>query len=136
MFLKDKICEYNYKHSKEPSLFRSISEIGFLFKQIPILLTQDGLRFLLTNPRVKFILMMVVYTLSPFDLLPEAILGPIGLIDDSAVAMNIVRQFSGLFVDFLRQEPERDRERQNNNSNSNRSSEQNNAGRRNPYPSI
>ena len=42
--------------------------------------------------------MMIVYTLSPFDLLPEAILGPIGLIDDSAVLMNIVRQFGGLIV--------------------------------------
>ena len=35
-----------------------------------MLLTQDGIRYLLSNPRVKFIIMMIVYTLSPFDILP------------------------------------------------------------------
>lgn len=47
------------------------------------------------------ILVMVIYTLSPIDILPEAILGPIGLIDDSAVMMGIIRQFSGLLINFI-----------------------------------
>lgn len=51
--------------------------------------------------------MMVIYTLSPVDILPEAILGPIGLVDDSLVMMNIVRQFSGLLVNFVGQEGQR-----------------------------
>lgn len=59
---------------------------------------------MLTNPRVKFIIMMILYTLSPIDILPEAILGPIGLIDDSFVLMNIARQFGGLLVNFVSQE--------------------------------
>ena len=63
--------------------------------------------------------MMIVYTLSPFDLLPEALLGPIGLVDDSAVLMNIVRQFGGLMVEFFRDESVRDRERMNMNRNRN-----------------
>ena len=57
----------------------------------------------------KFILMMLIYTLSPVDLLPEALLGPIGLIDDSVVMMNIVRQFSGLLINFVGEEGVRDR---------------------------
>lgn len=47
---------------------------------------------------------MAVYTLSPIDLLPEIVLGPLGLIDDFAVALNIVRQASGLIQDFMREE--------------------------------
>ena len=113
-FLKDKISEYNYKHSKEPNLWRSVSEIFFLVKQLPIMLSQDGIRYLLTNPRVKIILMMIVYTLSPIDLLPEAVLGPIGLLDDSAVVLNIVRQFSGMLVNFVSEESLRDQQRQGN----------------------
>ena len=68
---------------------------------------------------------MIVYTLSPFDLLPEALLGPIGLIDDSAVALNLVRQFGGLVVDFFREEPLRDRERMNTNRNVNNNNNSN-----------
>lgn len=64
---------------------------------------------MLTNPRIKFILMMLIYTLSPVDLLPEALLGPIGLIDDSVVMMNIVRQFSGLLINFVGEEGVRER---------------------------
>ena len=64
---------------------------------------------MLTNPRIKFILMMLIYTLSPIDLLPEALLGPIGLIDDSVVMMNIVRQFSGLLINFVGEEGVRER---------------------------
>lgn len=59
---------------------------------------------MLTNPRIKFILMMLIYTISPIDILPEAILGPIGLLDDSVVMMNIVRQFSGLLINFVGEE--------------------------------
>ncbi len=47
---------------------------------------------------------MIIYTLSPIDLLPEAFLGPVGLIDDSIVTLNILRQVSSLLIDFVRQE--------------------------------
>ena len=76
-----------------------------------MLLTQDGIRYLMTNPRVKFVLMMIIYTLSPFDLLPEAVLGPIGLLDDSVVFANIIRQFSGMVVNFAAEEFQRNQDR-------------------------
>lgn len=68
------------------------------------MLSLEGLRYLMTNTRVRSILLMAVYTLSPIDLLPEIVLGPLGLIDDFAVALNIVRQASGLIQDFMREE--------------------------------
>ena len=80
-----------------------------MIKHAPMLLSQEGIRFLLTNPRVRTILLMIVYTLSPFDLLPEAILGPLGLVDDSVVFMNIIQQFSGLIIAFISDERNRDR---------------------------
>lgn len=55
---------------------------------------------------------MILYTLSPIDILPEAFLGPIGLLDDSFVLANIVRQFSGLMVNFVGEEGMRERERE------------------------
>lgn len=72
-----------------------------------MLISQDGIRFLLSNPRVKIILFMVIYTLSPFDLLPEVILGPLGLADDSLVFINILRQVSGLLINFTGDERNR-----------------------------
>lgn len=47
---------------------------------------------------------MLIYTLSPIDILPEAILGPIGLVDDSVVLANVFQQFSTLMVNFMREE--------------------------------
>lgn len=53
---------------------------------------------------------MIIYTLSPFDLLPEVLLGPLGLADDSLVLMNILRQVSGLMINYAGEEANRDRE--------------------------
>jgi uncharacterized membrane protein YkvA (DUF1232 family) len=47
---------------------------------------------------------MFVYIVSPLDILPEALLGPIGLLDDSLVMVNLVQQFSGLLVNFVGEE--------------------------------
>jgi uncharacterized membrane protein YkvA (DUF1232 family) len=74
------------------------------------LLTGEGLRYMLTNPRVKVILIMLLYVVSPIDLLPEALLGPVGLLDDSMVVVNLVRQLSGLLVNFVGEEAVRDGE--------------------------
>ena len=79
-----------------------------------MLLSQDGIRYLLTNSRVKIILLMVIYTLSPFDVLPEVILGPLGLADDSLVLMGMLRQVSGLLINFVGEERVRENERRNN----------------------
>jgi uncharacterized membrane protein YkvA (DUF1232 family) len=38
------------------------------------------------------------------DILPEALLGPIGFFDDTLVMANLVQQLSGLLVNFVGQE--------------------------------
>ena len=51
--------------------------------------------------------MLIAYTLSPIDFLPEMLLGPIGLIDDGMATLAIVRGFANLMVDFIRSEDAR-----------------------------
>lgn len=53
---------------------------------------------MLENPRIKNILLLGIYTLSPIDLMPEMILGPLGLADDTFVIMEILRQLSNLWI--------------------------------------
>lgn len=44
--------------------------------------------------------------ISPIDILPEALLGPFGLIDDSLVGMNIVRTLTNHFMNYVRNRDE------------------------------
>jgi uncharacterized membrane protein YkvA (DUF1232 family) len=44
--------------------------------------------------------------MSPFDILPEAILGPFGLLDDSLVGINIFRTLVNHFMDYVRNRDE------------------------------
>lgn len=54
---------------------------------------------------------MLIYTFSPFDLLPEAFLGPFGLLDDGFVVLNIFKEVSGLMIAFMQEETRRNRVR-------------------------
>lgn len=93
-------------------MMRSLFEIGSLIREAPRLLSFEGLTYLMNNPRVKTIVLLLLYTLSPFDILPEAILGPIGLLDDSVALMAIVRNFTGILVNFVGEEAVREGQRQ------------------------
>lgn len=63
-----------------------------------VLFSAEGIKFMLENPRIKNILLLGIYTLSPIDLMPEMILGPLGLADDTFVIMEILRQLSNLWI--------------------------------------
>lgn len=54
---------------------------------------------------------MLIYTLSPIDILPEGLLGPFGLFDDAFVTMNIVREIAGLMISFNQEQSARNRAR-------------------------
>jgi len=58
--------------------------MGFLFELI-------GLKWIIT-------IIGVVYILSPIDLLPELVLGPVGFTDDALVLLAIVGAWYGQFV--------------------------------------
>jgi len=72
-------------------------------RHLPLLFSENGLRYLLTDQRLKYILLLAVYALSPFDILPEAILGPFGLFDDGIVVAGLLRQISAVLYGFVRE---------------------------------
>ena len=44
--------------------------------------------------------------MSPIDFIPEAIFGPLGLIDDSIVGLNMVRTIANHFMNYVRDRDE------------------------------
>ncbi len=67
--------------------------------------TLSGRYRLLTRSRLALLVLAVAYILSPVDLVPELILGPIGLIDDAAIALwlaGVLLTESERFVDWER----------------------------------
>ena len=83
---------------------RAITEFGNTLRNIPLLLSANGLTYLLGDSRLKYIILLAIYAISPFDILPEAILGPVGLIDDGIVIAGIIRQISSVLYGFVREE--------------------------------
>ena len=67
-----------------------------------MLFSVEGLKYILESPRIKNILMLLIYTLSPIDLMPEMLLGPLGLADDTFASLEMLRQFSNLLLEFVR----------------------------------
>jgi len=54
---------------------------------------------LLNISRVPIFLLSLLYIVSPIDILPEAFLGPIGLIDDVIVLfIGVLPMLSGVFL--------------------------------------
>lgn len=72
-----------------------------------MLMTESGIRFILTDPRFKYIILLAIYALSPFDALPESILGPFGLLDDGIAVAGLLRQVSVLLYSYIREESNR-----------------------------
>lgn len=59
---------------------------------------------MLSDPRFKYVILLAIYTLSPFDVLPEAVLGPLGLLDDGIAVAALLRQISTLLYGYMRAE--------------------------------
>lgn len=73
-------------------------------RNVPILFSSSGLNYILRDSRLKYLILFAIYTFSPFDLIPEAILGPLGLLDDGIAVAGIIRQVSSILYGFVRQE--------------------------------
>ncbi len=84
-------------------LLRSLLEFTNIARHIPLLFSASGIRFLLTDPRVKYVILLALYALSPFDLVPEAFFGPLGLIDDGMAFAGILTQLTALLYSFMRE---------------------------------
>lgn len=68
-----------------------------------MLFTVNGLNYVLGDDRLKYLILFAIYTFFPYDFLPEALLGPIGLIDDGVVVAGMIRQISSILYGFVRQ---------------------------------
>ncbi len=42
---------------------------------------------------VKLALLVLLYLISPIDILPEAMLGPLGFVDDAALLAYLIKRF-------------------------------------------
>jgi RING finger protein 170 len=70
---------------------------------IHFLRTPEGMNFFFISiMRSKWILFMMLYIISPFDLIPEAIFGIIGFIDDLFMVVVVIFVISNIFYNFLR----------------------------------
>ena len=83
-------------------------EFGSTMRNVPMLFSANGLNYVLSDSRLKYLILLAIYTLSPFDLLPEAIIGPIGLLDDSVAVAGMIRQISSILYGFMREEVRRE----------------------------
>ncbi len=93
------------RRTKRPiQILRALGEFGNTLKNLPILFTSSGLQYLLGDSRLKYVILYAIYTFSPIDLLPEAFLGPIGLLDDGMVVAGMIRQISSILYGFVREE--------------------------------
>ena len=72
-------------------------------RNVPILFSSSGLNYILRDSRLKYLVLFAIYTFSPFDLIPEVILGPLGLLDDGIAVAGIIRQVSSILYGFVRQ---------------------------------
>ena len=80
-----------------------IRETPFYVRRIiSFLSTREGLRFLLFSvSNSVFLIVLILYILSPLDLIPEAIFGLIGFLDD-LVAMAILIYFlADLYYQYM-----------------------------------
>lgn len=86
---------------------RGAPALGELASAVPRMAgtTLTGRYRLLTRGRLALIVLAIAYIISPVDLVPELVLGPIGLIDDGAVALwlaGVLLTESERFVDWER----------------------------------
>ena len=72
-----------------------------------IIFNTRGLTHILGDVSFLYLVIFAIYTISPFDFLPEALLGPVGLLDDGVVIAGMIRQVSLILYGFVRDERRR-----------------------------
>ena len=96
------VMQYNRVYSGQPrSIVEHITDLPMLFRRfIRYLATYEGLTFVMSVRIVPFILMTTIYALSPLDIVPEAALGIIGLLDDVVILMMCLFYVITLYRNF------------------------------------
>jgi len=103
----DKIRQYNRFYSGQRRSFREhLSDLPMLTRRmIQYFSTYDGIAFFMNARIVPYVLMTIVYALSPFDMVPESLFGIIGILDDLIVLIMCVLYVVTIYRNFAAQNP-------------------------------
>ena len=88
---KDEVRQYNQRWGGDRSWVQMLRNAPFLFDQLINEIQRGNGRILIRNWQlIMYFISGFLYLLSPLDIIPEAIFGVIGLIDDFMVVIIIV----------------------------------------------
>ena len=78
-------------------------DFPFLIKRtVVFIMSREGIQFLVKSIESNFYLMvLIIYVLSPFDLIPECIFGFIGLIDDLIILILIFIILTNYYYQYI-----------------------------------
>jgi len=98
----DNIRQYNRYYSGQPrSITEHLWDAPMLTRRMMrYLSTYDGLTFVMNFRIVPYLVMTVVYAISPFDILPEGLLGVVGILDDVVVLIMCVLYVVTIYRNF------------------------------------
>jgi len=101
--LRGKLREYNRRFSGEPRpIWDYILDFPVIVRHmIRNFFTVSGLVVMLRLRIVLYLLLVLIYIISPFDIIPEAVTGLLGYLDDIAIAGVIVLYLTILFRQSL-----------------------------------
>lgn len=90
--VSQEVVDYNRRFSGAPRDFVEIIHDApvLLRRLVTVAFSLRGLQALSRLRTLFLILVPIVYLLSPFDLLPEAVLGIVGLLDDVIVVVSML----------------------------------------------
>lgn len=99
----NKLREYNRRFSGEPRpILDYIMDFPVLVRHMfRNFFSVSGLVIMLRLRIVMYLLIVVIYILSPFDIIPEAVLGILGFFDDIVIAAVIILYLTILFRQSL-----------------------------------
>jgi RING finger protein 170 len=88
-------------------ILRCLIELPILWNHIKATLSNPRFfAYLLRNVgRYRIMFLLIVYILSPFDILPESLLGILGLVDDIIICVIVMAMISQATMSFIRQRP-------------------------------
>eukprot|EP00052_Salpingoeca_macrocollata_P032197 m.324480 g.324480 ORF g.324480 m.324480 type:complete len:216 (+) comp33501_c0_seq1:51-698(+) len=100
----DRVRQYNNVYGRAPRTFwENFRDAPTLFRQVCRLLLSVDMPLIFRMHVSLTLLSAVLYTLLPVDLLPEAILGVLGLLDDLIIVLAALLYVGSLYRSFVLQ---------------------------------
>jgi RING finger protein 170 len=103
--IEQQLRDYNIRFDDNRSIMRSIIELPYVLERIKrFVCSAEFIVFFLRSVHLlRMFLIVIVYILMPFDLIPEHLVGVIGYIDDILLGIIIILFFIAIAaVQFMR----------------------------------